>query len=249
MPPLFRATGKAQATGEQAGSTGREGAPRRSGGWLPLAGVGMLCAVAALGGLVAGRCSASSPEAPSRTTIVRPSPSVITAVRQLARLEGAVFYIERIVDVKEKQSRFFDLLQTEDAILLVAAGEVTAGVDLGELRPGDVLVDEERRQAIVHLPRATVLSRRIDNQRTYVHTRRTDAWAVRQENLETRARQEAERTLEEAAVSGGILAQAEESVGRTVDSLLRSLGYERVEVRFREVDPSAPQGPDASERR
>lgn len=243
MRPRFGATDSARGDAQTTTSARR---PLR---WPSIVGA-MAFFTAAVGvGLLVGRCSATAPDTPARTTVVRPSPSVIVAVQQLARLEGAVFSIERIIDVREKQSRFFNLLQTEDALLLVAAGEVTAGVDLGELRPDDVLIDDERRQAIVRLPRATILSRRLDNQRTYVHTRRTDAWAVRQEHLETRARQEAERTLEEAALSGGILAQAEESVGRTVDSLLRSLGYERVEVRFHDGEPSTPERPSPPQRR
>lgn len=209
-------------------------------GCMTLGGAALLFAAAATAGLLVGRCEAEQPKAQPTVTEVRPSPNVILAVRHLARLEGAVFYLERVVDVKEKQSRFFDLLETEDAILLVAAGDVTAGVDLGALRPGDVITDEARQSVIITLPRATVSSRRIDNDRTYVHTRRTDTWAVRQEHLETRARQEAERTLEEAALNAGILRHAEESVGRTVESLLRSLGYQRVEVRFRDSEPSEP---------
>lgn len=245
MRPRFGATDSARATSDAQTTT----SPRRPLRWPSLVGFTAFFTAAVGAGVLVGRCSATAPESPARTTVVRPSPSVIVAVRQLARLEGAVFSIERIIDVREKQSRFFDLLKTEDALLLVAAGEVTAGVDLGELRPDDVLVDDERRQAIVRLPRAVILSRRIDNQRTYVHTRRTDAWAVRQEHLETRARQEAERTLEEAALGGGILAQAEESVARTVDTLLRSLGYERVEVRFRDAEPSMPERPSPAPRR
>lgn len=202
--------------------------------------------LAAFGGVLVGRCSSSAPPEPSRQIVVRPSPDVITAVRDLARLEGTVFHLERVIDVREKQSRFFNLLEAEDALLLVAAGDVSAGVDLSQLRPGDVLTDEERRKVVLTLPRAEILSRRLDNQRTYVHTRRTDTWAARQEHLETRARQEAERTLEDAAREGGILQRAEESVARTVESLLRSLGYEQVLIRFRDADPSAPSTPSGS---
>ena len=153
-------------------------------------------------------------------------------MRQLARLEGAVYSIERVVDLKEKQSKFFQLVEAEDAILLVASGEVTAGVDLSGLREDDVRLENGGKKAIVHLPRATIFSKRLDNERTYVHTRRTDALATRRENLETRARQEAERTLEKAALDGGILKTAEESVGRTVEALTRSLGVDEVEVVF-----------------
>ena len=172
-------------------------------------------------------------------TVLRPSPSVVVAVRELARLEGAVYSIERVVDLKEKQSRFFQLVQAEDAILLVASGEVTAGVDLAALAEGSVRIDPSRKKVSLTLPRATVFSRRLDNERTYVHTRKTDVWAKRQEDLESKARQEAERTLEEAAVRSGILPQAEKSVARTVESLLHSLGFTVVDVRFIDAEGEA----------
>lgn len=169
---------------------------------------------------------------PEVETVVQPSPSVVVAVRDLARLEGAVYSVERVIDLKEKQSRFFDMVQAEDAILLVAAGDVVAGVDLSGVREGDITVDKERGRAQIRLPRAIVFSRSLNSERTYVHTRRTDALARRQEALETKARQEAERTLEAAAVQSGLLDRAETNVARTVETLLRSLGYTDVEIRF-----------------
>jgi len=166
-------------------------------------------------------------------TIVRPTPQVIVAVRDLARLEAAQYHLERVIDLREQQSRFFGLVESEDAILLVAAGDVTAGVDLTLLRDGDVIVDPVKGEATILLPPAQVLSTRLDNERTYVHTRRTDVLAQRRENLETRARQEAERTLQQAAVEGGVLARAQRNAERTVETLVRSLGYTKVSVRTR----------------
>ena len=173
------------------------------------------------------------PPPPANITVVRPTPQVIVAVRELARLEGAEYHMERVVDVRDQQSRFFGLVHSEDAILLVAAGDVTAGVDLAALRDGDVVVDTEKLEATIVLPRAQVLSTRLDNEHTYVHTRQTDTLAARHEDLETRARQEAERTLEQAALSGGILERAQRNAEHTVDSLVRSLGYTKVSVRTR----------------
>jgi hypothetical protein len=54
--------------------------------------------------------------------------------------------------------------------------------------------------------------------------------AERKESLETRARQAAEQTLRAAAEDAGILERAEQSVARTVKSLVRSLGFEEVHV-------------------
>ncbi len=190
-----------------------------------------LVACAGLGVLL-GRSTSSQEPAPASTTVVEPSPSVVVALRDLARLEGAQFHIERVVDLREKQSRFFDLVQAEDAVLLVAAGDVTAGVDLSGLKEGAVSADRAQGRVTLVLPRATVTSSKLDNDRTYVHTRSTDVLAARRENLETKARQEAERTLVQAALEAGIVAKAEDSVARTVESLLRSLGYQKIELRF-----------------
>ncbi len=126
-------------------------------------------------------------------------PAVISAVRELSRLEGVSFHVERVVDLRDKQETLFGLVDAEDAILLVASGDVVAGVDLGKLRPGDVVVDHERKTATLTLPPAEVFSARLDNEKTQVHTRKTDLLAKRKESLETEARKAAERTLQQAA--------------------------------------------------
>ncbi len=193
--------------------------------WLPI----VLVAVG-LGYLVGAWRSERA--RPDTETTVGPTPSVLLALRDIARLEGAEARIERVIDLREKQSRFAGLIEVEDAILLVASGEVVAGVDLEELKENAISVDRERSRVRVELPPVRVLSQKLDAARTYVHTRRTDALASRRENLETRARQEAERTLVSAALETGLLERAEGSVERTLTSLLRSLGFANVEIVF-----------------
>lgn len=163
-----------------------------------------------------------------------PRPDVISEVRELSRLEGVSYHVERVVDLKDKQQALFGLITAEDAILLVASGDVTAGVDLGKLKPGDVTISADRRSVTLRLPAAEVFSARLDNDRTYVHTRQTDLLATRKESLETDARRAAEQTLKSAAEDAGIIKRAEESVGRTVQVLVRSLGFETVHVNFQE---------------
>jgi hypothetical protein len=128
----------------------------------------------------------------------------------------------------------FGLVAADDAILLVASGDVVAGVDLAQLAPSDVSVAADGRSVTLRLPRAEVFSARLDNARTYVHSRTTDLLAQRSESLETQARQAAEQTLRSAAEDAGILKRAEDSVARTVSSLVRALGFENVRVDFRE---------------
>src|SRR5690606_28676089 len=102
--------------------------------------------------------------APPRVIEARPSPSVIHALQKLARLEGARLHLERVIDLKEKQSRFFGLVEAEDAILLVAAGDVTAVVDLSKMTTADVNVDHDKKRVEIRLPRAEIFSTRVDSE-------------------------------------------------------------------------------------
>jgi hypothetical protein len=191
-----------------------------------------LVALVTLGlGLVVGRLS---PGWFKWDKPAEPTPDVITQVRELSRLEGVSYHVERVVDLKDKQQALFGLVTAEDAILLVASGDVVAGVDLGKLAPGDVTLSPDHKSVTLHLPPVEIFSARLDNDRTYVHTRKTDALAERKESLETDARRAAEQTLRAAAEEGGIVKRPEESVERTVRSLVRSLGFSDVRVDFRD---------------
>lgn len=197
---------------------------QRARSWL--FGVALLAAGVALGSL--------APRWLARAEDVRRRPDVITQVRELSRLEGVSYHVERVVDLKDEQRQLFGLVAAGDSILLVASGDVVAGVDLSKLAPGDVVVSVDGRSVTIHLPPAEVFSARLDNAHTYVHSRKTDLLAQRQESLETRARQAAEQTLRAAAEDAGIVKRAEDSVARTVRSLVRSLGFETVIVDYRE---------------
>ncbi len=172
----------------------------------------------------------SLPPLSSSVTVLRPTPDVVTAVRALSRLESTAFHMERVIDLKDRQSRLFGLVSGEDAILLVAVADVTAGVDLAELGPADVEVSADRTHVRIQLPRAAVFQTVLDSEHTYVHTRRTDLLARRNETLETSARKEAEHTLTQAALSAGILDKADAQARRVIRELVTGLGFSEVEV-------------------
>jgi len=203
--------------------------PSQTTPWNPRSAIwiGLLCAVAAamLTAVVFFATGLAG-----REDSLRNRPHVVQAVRDLSRLEGASMHLERVIDLTDRQSRFFGLVQTEDAILLVAAVDVTAGVDLGKLKAEDVTADWETRSVRIVLPRPEVFSERLDSKRTYVHARTTGLLAKRDESLEGRARQEAERQAAQAAIDAGLLDRAGANASRAVEALARSLGYEKVEV-------------------
>src|SRR5882724_4963771 len=139
---------------------------------------------------------AANREAPASSgTVVRPTGTVLMAVRELARLETNELHMEKVVDLTDKQSRFFGLLDTTDAIVLIAAGDVTIGIDLTKLEDQDFSVDHETGAAHLMLPPPEVLSVRLDEEHTYVYRRATALLAQRNEHLESKARQEAIKAI------------------------------------------------------
>jgi hypothetical protein len=118
-------------------------------------------------------------------------------------------------------------------LLLVAAGDVSAGVDLGELKEGDVVVDWEARKVTITLPAAQVFHSELDEGKTHVHDRSTDLLAHRDEKLETDARALAQREMTQAAKDGHLLERAGDSARHTVEQLLRSLGFTTVDVKIK----------------
>lgn len=176
------------------------------------------------------------PPASTSHILVTPSPDVVTAVRSLSRLETVEFHVERVVELTDEQTHVFGLVSSRDALVLVAAGDVTAGVDLSTLREGDVDVAWGARRVTVTLPRPVVLHAALDSARTHVFRRDTDALARRDEGLEGRARAEAERSMREAARSSGLLDRARENGERSVRTLLTGLGFRDVSVRWRDRD-------------
>jgi len=206
----------------------------------------MLGAGLLVGVLAAKSCVPPSlpviPPLSSSVTIVRPTPNVLVAVKDMARLESASFHMERVIDLSDKQSHLFGLVQSEDAILLVAVADVSAGVDLQQLKAEDIVVEPAAKRVTITLPPPEVFHAELDNAKTYVHARHTGALAARKENLETRARQEAERSLIEAALQAGILNRANDNARRAVEGLVRGLGYGEVEVKVRPPAARAANG-------
>ncbi|MFT3923572.1 MAG: DUF4230 domain-containing protein [Myxococcales bacterium] len=207
---------------------------RRSRLGLALLALGLAGVGGALGFAYSEWAGLKAAAGTQTVTTLQPTSNVVSAVRDLANLETVSFHMERVIDLREQTSQLFGLVQAEDAILLVAAADVVGGIDLSALSESDVQIDQEHRSVRVFLPPPRVLSARLDNERTYVHTRSTDALARRSEGLETKARQAAEQVLREAALNAGLLPRAQKAGARAVEGLLRSLGFTQVSVEFRE---------------
>lgn len=163
----------------------------------------------------------------------RRSPSVVMAIQSLARLESVSFHIEKVIDLKRTEQALWGLVEVEDSILLVAAGDVVAGVDLGKLRVGDITIREEENQVRIVLPPPEIFSARLDNEGTYVHKRDTDLLATGHRDLETDARRRAQAAIQQGAFNAGVLDHARRNAEHTVRALAMSFGYDDVVLEWR----------------
>jgi Protein of unknown function (DUF4230) len=191
--------------------------------WLALVSMGLAVYVA---------MKSFSP-APIAGPVLRPTGTILMAVKDLARLETNELHMEKVIDLTDKQNRLFGLIDTTDAILLIAAGDVTVGIDLTKLSANDVEVDREKGTARLMLPPPEILSVRLDEQHTYVYRRTTGLLAERNEHLESKARQEALRAIEEAARHSDVMEKARRQAERQLQQLFEKFGVSRTTVGWR----------------
>jgi len=154
-------------------------------------------------------------------------PAVVRQVRALERIETVSYNSDKVV-TGERESTIFPDFLAGDRLLLVAHGEVIAGVDLAKLQPADVAVSGH--SVSVHLPAAEIFTASLDNAKTRVFSRDTGLFTSADPNLEGEVRAEAEHQLRDAALSDGILKTAKTNAAQSVHRLLAGLGFTSVQV-------------------
>lgn len=160
-------------------------------------------------------------------TIDTSKPAVIEQVRALSKLETVHYQLEKIITAKSS-GPLFDFL-TSDKILLVAHGEVVAGIDLNKVQSSDIEVVSG--SISITLPQAEILSSKLDNEKTYVYDRQTGLLNRPDPNLESQVRVVAEQQIVDAAKEDGILDKASVNAEQTLRTLLEGLGYKDVEFK------------------
>lgn len=196
-------------------------------GWLLISAVQNALrppAIPSLGGVATQAQQLLNP-----TPVAYPSAAtVILQVRALARLESVQYTIEKVVTAQSGQGGALEPL-LGDKLLFVAHGRVLAGVDLGKLGPNDVRVDETGAVTVI-LPAAEVFETVLDNDKSFVYDRTTGLFAKGDPNLETLARQVAEREIRNGALEDGILLRAQTNAESIISSLLYSLKFTQVTI-------------------
>jgi hypothetical protein len=157
-------------------------------------------------------------------TIIPDPVTIIHDVRSLARLETIQYTVEKVITAEIGQGAFAFLYA--DKLLLVAHGTVIAGIDMEKLKPEDMWLDGGVLN--VRLPDAEVFIATLDNDKTYVYQRDTTIFMEPVQNLETLARQAAEKEIRAAAIDDGILDTARLNAETFLSRFFMALGYKDV---------------------
>jgi len=217
--------------------------------YLVLGGVAIV-----LLGLLFGRQLVSSfvPNVPQQvrqlvatpTTTLRDRGGTILQIRNLNRLETQSFSVERVVEAKVERGNPLDLLLS-DRLLLIASGDVIAGVDLAKLKDSDVTISADGKTITLRLPPSEIFSKSLNNDRTRVYDRQTGIFASENKDLETQARSAAEGEILQAACEGGVMQKAADEAKRAVEQFVRLLDFEVVNVIGTAGPCTAPSGSGA----
>ena len=178
------------------------------------------------------------------TTTLKDRGGTILQIRNLNRLETQSFSVERVVEAKVERGNPLDLLLS-DRLLLIASGDVIAGVDLAKLKDSDVTISSDGKTITLRLPPSEIFSKSLNNDRTRVYDRQTGIFAAENKDLETQARSAAEGEILQAACEGGVMQKAADEAKRSVEQFVRLLDFEVVNVVATAGPCVAPAGSSA----
>jgi hypothetical protein len=174
-------------------------------------------------------------------TIDRSSPAVLESIRDLREYHAASGHLQVIVDLEKDTALPASILG--ERTLFVAVGDVDATVDFTGIGSDAVRVSDNRRSAVVTLPPPQLSEARLDLERSHVYDRRQGLLNEigllfeDERNTEREVYLLAERKIREAAgAERGLIARAQRNTRAMLVSLLRSLGFRNVQVRFEPLE-------------
>lgn len=157
--------------------------------------------------------------------------TVVLGIRELNELATVEQTIQAIV-IEEENERIFSQplpeFLTGEKLLLVAVGEVEAGVDLDELDRDDVRV--VGKTVTIDLPQARILDSSLSEEDTSLYDR--DRGLLKpggNDELIEEARRDALDEIQEEAKNNDILEQAQNNAEDSIRTLVTSLGYDEVQ--------------------
>jgi hypothetical protein len=177
---------------------------------------------------------------PTPTPTITPTPSptpdvILLGVQALGELSTVQYSLKTVVEKQAEQPGLIrigglEILKPRLHFLLIASGQVKAGVDFREM----VRYEIQNDRVTVYLPAPRITDYAIDPTSISLHYLRTDFGLDEKFVVEryNEAVIEAQESLRNAALESNILEAAENNARTLVQSLIQGLGFSQVKVRF-----------------
>lgn len=156
------------------------------------------------------------------------TPAILQQVQTLSQLVTVKWVMEKVVICDDPKIWSF-LPLGESRVLLVAHGIVLAGIDMREIKEGDIQISKNK--IILKLPPARVFHTFLDDKLTQVIDYKKGFLRDFNKDLEQSAREQACMDINRAAREGGILKDADERARTQLTNLFHQLGFEEVQFR------------------
>ena len=170
-------------------------------------------------------------------SVDRSQPALLERLSDLSEYRAASAELQVLIDVEE-DIRFLPSFVAGQRVTFLAGGSVDGAVDFGSL--GDDAVEIDGDTVTITLPAAEIVDVDVDPDRSYVVNRdrgildRIGGIFSDNPTGEQELYQLAEDKLRAAADQSALLDRAERNTRTMLTALLRSLGFEEVEVVFEE---------------
>jgi hypothetical protein len=155
--------------------------------------------------------------------------TIIQRVQALSEMVTIKYVLEKVVVLEDPKYLGGLIPLGENRIILLAQGQVKAGVDFSKLAPGDVSISGHT--IVLTLPRARVTDAYLVEQRTQVLDYHTGLLVPFDKALEQTARRNALTEITRAARQNGIEEEATRQACQQMTHFLQALGFTEVEVR------------------
>ncbi|AXE90640.1 DUF4230 domain-containing protein [Streptomyces sp. Go-475] len=167
----------------------------------------------------------------------RSGPALLQSIQDISRYDAASGNFQVVVDL-EKDAKFLPDAIRGTRTLYVGAGTVDAYVDLGKVGENDVQVNGDRTSATLRLPHAQLGKPALDPDRSYAVSKQRGLFDRLGDlfsdnpNGEQAVQRLAVRHIGDAAKESELTARAESNTTGMLEGLLRSLGFEEVNVSY-----------------
>lgn len=168
----------------------------------------------------------------------RTGPVVLLSVQDLSRYVADEGNFQVVVDYKE-DTRFIPSFISSYHALFVAYGTVEAYVDFSTLDQGAVQVSADGKEVTVTLPEPVLSEVRLDVSKSHVYSidegvlQKVQGLVTDDIDRQGQLYQLSVQKIKEAAAQSGLVARAKTNTQVKLEGLLRSLGYERVNIVFK----------------